>query len=134
MVKFTRLHLCILNRLGVGKFKLFTDNSTFIDKFTPQIKLKHMESYLGFIAAFCTTIAFIPQVVKVYKSKHTKDISLGMFLLLNLGIVLWICYGIMIESYPVVIANAITIILSGYILVTKIKLDVLSTAKNRDLV
>ncbi|MDP2362879.1 MAG: SemiSWEET transporter [Ignavibacteria bacterium] len=89
-----------------------------------------MESYLGFLAAFCTTIAFIPQVVKVYKSKHTKDISLGMFLLLNLGIVLWIGYGLMIKSYPVVIANAITIILASYILITKIKLDVLSSKKN----
>ena len=89
-----------------------------------------MESYLGFLAAVCTTIAFIPQVVKVYKSKHTKDISLGMFSLLNLGIVLWICYGLMINSYPVVIANAITIILASYILITKIKLDVLSSKKN----
>jgi len=89
-----------------------------------------MESYLGFFAAFCTTIAFIPQVIKVYKSKHTKDISLGMFLLLSLGIVLWIGYGLMIKSYPVVIANSITIILAGYILITKIKLDVLSSKKN----
>ena len=93
-----------------------------------------MESYLGFLAAFCTTVAFIPQVVKVYKSKHTKDISLGMFLFLSLGIVLWIGYGLMIKSYPVVIANAITIILASYILITKIKLDVLSTKKNRDIV
>jgi len=89
-----------------------------------------MESYLGFLAAFCTTVAFIPQVVKVYKSKHTKDISLGMFLLLSLGIVLWIGYGLMIKSYPVVIANVVTIVLAGYILITKIKLDVLSSKKN----
>ena len=93
-----------------------------------------MEPNLGFLAAFCTTVAFIPQVVKVYKSKHTKDISLGMFLFLSLGIVLWIGYGLMIKSYPVVIANAITIILASYILITKIKLDVLSTKKNRDIV
>jgi MtN3 and saliva related transmembrane protein len=92
-----------------------------------------MESYLGFIAAFCTTIAFIPQAVKVYKSKHTKDISLGMFLLLNIGIVLWIWYGLMIKSYPVVIANSITIILAGYILVTKIRVDILLIKKNETL-
>ena len=92
-----------------------------------------MESYLGFIAAFCTTIAFIPQAVKVYKSKHTKDISLGMFLLLNIGIVLWIWYGLMIKSYPVVIANSITIILAGYILVTKIRFDILLIKKNETL-
>ena len=52
--------------------------------FTPQIKLKKMEAYLGYFAAICTTIAFIPQAIKVYKTKHTKDISLGMFLLLIL--------------------------------------------------
>jgi MtN3 and saliva related transmembrane protein len=106
------------------------NNSAFIHKFTTQIKQRNMESYLGFLAAFCTTIAFIPQVIKVYKSKHTKDISLGMFLLLSFGILLWIGYGLMIKSYPVVIANAITIILSGYILIIKIKLDVLSSKKN----
>lgn len=89
-----------------------------------------MESYIGFFAAICTTVAFIPQVIKVYKSKHTKDISLGMFLFLNLGFILWICYGLMIKSYPVVIANAVTIILASYILITKIKLDILSSKKN----
>lgn len=83
-----------------------------------------MENYLGFLAAFCTTIAFIPQAVKIYKSKHTKDISLGMFSLLNIGLVLWLCYGLMIESYPIIISNVITIIFALYILITKIRLDV----------
>ena len=88
-----------------------------------------MESYLGFLAAFCTTIAFIPQAVKVYKSKHTKDISMGMFSLLNIGLVLWLWYGLIIESFPIIISNAVTIIFALYILITKIRLDVF-TSKN----
>lgn len=86
-----------------------------------------MESYLGFLAAFCTTIAFIPQAVKVYKSKHTKDISMGMFSLLNIGLVLWLWYGLIIESFPIIISNTVTIIFALYILITKIRLDVLNS-------
>lgn len=90
-----------------------------------------MESYLGFFAAFCTTAAFIPQTIKVYKTQHTKDISLVMFLLMNLGMLLWLLYGIIIKSYPIIIANAITIILASYILVIKIKLDFIKHKKNK---
>ena len=88
-----------------------------------------MESYLGFLAAFCTTIAFVPQAVKVYKSKHTKDISLGMFSLLVIGIVLWLWYGVLIKSYPIIISNAVTIIFALYIFIIKIRLDVRSSKK-----
>lgn len=89
-----------------------------------------MESYLGYLAAFCTTIAFIPQAVKVYKTKHTKDISLGMFTLLIAGFILWLWYGILLISYPIILANAITIIIAIYILITKVKLDVFTSKKH----
>jgi len=89
-----------------------------------------MESYLGYLAAFCTTIAFIPQAVKVYKSKHTKDISLGMFSLLIAGFVLWLWYGILLSSYPIILANAVTVLIATYILITKLRLDVF-TYKNK---
>lgn len=81
---------------------------------------------MGYLAAFCTTIAFIPQAIKVYKSKHTKDISLGMFSLLNAGFILWLWYGILIISYPIIIANSITIVIAVYIFITKLRLDVFS--------
>lgn len=84
-----------------------------------------METILGYIAALCTTIAFIPQAVKVFKTKHTKDISLGMFSLLNLGFVLWLIYGIILQSYPIIFANAITMVFAIYILIIKIRLDVI---------
>ena len=92
-----------------------------------------MDTILGYLAAFCTTLAFVPQALKVYKSKHTKDISIGMFSLMNIGIVLWLVYGFLITSYPIIIANAVTIIFSMYILITKIRLDVFLSDKNVDL-
>lgn len=92
-----------------------------------------MDTILGYLAAFCTTLAFVPQALKVYKSKHTQDISIGMFSLMNIGIVLWLVYGFLITSYPIIIANAVTIIFSMYILITKIRLDVFSSDKNVDL-
>lgn len=88
-----------------------------------------MESTIGYLAAICTTIAFIPQAIKVYKSKHTQDISIGMFLLMNAGLAFWLIYGIMILSYPIILANALTIIFALYILYMKIKVDYLSTLK-----
>jgi MtN3 and saliva related transmembrane protein len=84
-----------------------------------------MEEILGYLAAFCTTVAFIPQAMQVYKSKETKDISLWMFIIFNLGIVFWLLYGLMIKSYPIIVANATTLIFAMYVLITKIKLDVL---------
>jgi len=91
-----------------------------------------MDLILGYLAAFCTTAAFIPQALKVYKSKHTKDISIGMFSLMNVGIVLWLIYGLLITSYPIIIANSVTIIFAMYILITKIRLDVISSDKKID--
>ena len=80
---------------------------------------------IGYFAAIFTTIAYIPQVVKVYKTKRTDEISLGMFTLMSIGVLSWFIYGIMISSVPVMAANFITFLLSLYILVMKIKLDYL---------
>ncbi len=81
-----------------------------------------MDNIVGFVAAFCTTVSFVPQAVKVFKTKRTNDISLGMFLLMSFGVAFWDIYGIMINSAPVIFANSITLVLSVYILVMKIKL------------
>jgi MtN3 and saliva related transmembrane protein len=80
-------------------------------------------SVFGYIAAACTTISFIPQAVKVYKTKSTKDISLVMFLLMTAGVAFWLIYGLLINSFPVIAANAATLLLSFYILIIKIRLD-----------
>ena len=78
-------------------------------------------NYVGFFAAFCTTISFLPQVIKVYKTKSTKDISLYMFLIFTIGTFCWLIYGIIESSLPIIIANTITLILSAIILLYKIK-------------
>lgn len=94
-----------------------------------KILIFNMETFIGYLAAGCTTIAFLPQDIKVYKTKHTKDISFLMFLLLNVGLVLWLTYGLMIESIPIILANALTIVMSVYILTIKIKNDIILVEK-----
>ena len=76
---------------------------------------------LGFVAGTLTTAAFIPQVIKIWKTRSTKDISLGMFIILCTGLFLWVVYGILIKSLPVVAANAVSLVLALSILVLKIK-------------
>jgi len=83
--------------------------------------IEFIMSYVGFFAAFCTTIAFLPQAIKVYKTKSTKDISLYMFLIFTIGVLSWLIYGLIIEDWPVILANAVTLILSFFILIYKIK-------------
>jgi len=76
---------------------------------------------MGLVAGSLTTLAFIPQVLKIWKSRHARDISSGMFSIFSLGVLLWLIYGIQIESWPVIIANALTLGLSLVILAFKIK-------------
>ncbi len=77
--------------------------------------------YIGFFAAFCTTFAFLPQAIKVYKTRSTKDISLYMFLIFTIGVLSWLLYGLIINDWPVILANAVTLVLSFFILIYKLK-------------
>ena len=76
---------------------------------------------LGLVAAVVTTSCFIPQVYKISKEKSTKDISLVMYLIMALGLSLWLIYGISIRSTPVTLANGITLILVLWIVALKLK-------------
>jgi MtN3 and saliva related transmembrane protein len=76
---------------------------------------------MGFAAATCTTISFIPQTIKTIKTRHTKDLSLGMYFILNAGIIFWLAYGIFKNDLPIILANAITLALTLIILGLKIK-------------
>jgi MtN3 and saliva related transmembrane protein len=76
---------------------------------------------IGLAAAACTTIAFIPQVIKTWRTRSTHDISLGMFLLLTTGITLWLIYGLVLSDFPLIAANGVTLCLAGLVLVFKIK-------------
>jgi MtN3 and saliva related transmembrane protein len=77
-------------------------------------------TFLG-LAACCTTIAFVPQLVKTWKTRSTADISLGMFLVLVIGIILWLAYGMLLGDVPLIVANGITLVLAGIILVFKLR-------------
>ncbi len=76
---------------------------------------------LGIAAAFCTTAAFLPQALKTIRTKHTKDISLGMYLLMVTGLSLWLAYGIFKGDLPIIIANSVTVVLAGLILFMKMR-------------
>ncbi len=80
----------------------------------------NLTQFIGFFAAFCTTIAFLPQALKVWKSKSTKDISLLMFIIFTLGVFSWLIYGIILYNWPLILANAVTLTLSAFILSYKI--------------
>lgn len=76
---------------------------------------------LGLAAACLTTFAYLPQSVKAIKSRHTKDISLPMVIMLEAGLITWLAYGILINSIPIIAANTVSIIFMTIILILKIK-------------
>jgi MtN3 and saliva related transmembrane protein len=76
---------------------------------------------VGIVAAMLTTVAFIPQAVKTWRSRHARDLSLGMFSLFTAGVLCWLLYGVLIGSWPIIIANAVTAGLAGSILFFKLR-------------
>lgn len=76
---------------------------------------------VGLIAGLCTTIAFLPQAIKCWRSRSTGDISLTMFLIFATGVCLWLAYGLAIGDLPLVLANGITLLLVLSILWMKVR-------------
>ena len=76
---------------------------------------------LGLVAGTLTTLSFLPQLLKAWKSRSTHDISIGMFSLLAVGITLWIVYGVVTSDLPVVVANSVTLVFVGLILALKLR-------------
>ncbi len=77
--------------------------------------------YTGYAAAFCTTSAYVPQVLRVWRTRSTKDISLKMFLVLVTGLILWLAYGFWRGEMPLILANSVTLMLASIILYFKIR-------------
>ena len=77
--------------------------------------------FVGFLAALLTTIAFLPQVLKTWRSKSAKDVSLEMLILFCTGVFLWIVYGLYIQAIPIVLANVVVLMLNLTILFLKLK-------------
>lgn len=77
--------------------------------------------WTGYVAAVCTTVAFLPQAFQVWRTGSTDDLSLGMLLLFDTGLTFWLFYGLLLESGPIIVANSLTLVLAGYILVMKLR-------------
>lgn len=77
--------------------------------------------WLGYVAATLTTLAFVPQAVKTIRSRDTHSISLSMYAVFTVGIVFWFGYGLVLDSWPMIVSNAITFVLAATILVLKLR-------------
>jgi MtN3 and saliva related transmembrane protein len=80
-----------------------------------------MDDLIGLVAGALTTVAFVPQLVKLYTTKSGRDVSGRTFALFSVGVVLWLMYGVRIRSAPVVVANAVTLVISVVILALKFR-------------
>ncbi|NEU74728.1 hypothetical protein PI95_019745 [Hassallia byssoidea VB512170] len=80
-----------------------------------------LTTILGLIAATLTTFSFLPQMIKTWQSKSAKDVSYIMLITFNIGVFLWIIYGISLQSLPVILANGVTLFFNIIILWLKIK-------------
>ncbi len=74
---------------------------------------------IGLLAGTLTTISFVPQVIRIWQTKHADDISTSMFVIFITGVALWLLYGIQLHALPVIVANSITLVLASLILVLK---------------
>jgi MtN3 and saliva related transmembrane protein len=76
---------------------------------------------IGIIAGTLTTVSFIPQIIKIYRTKNAADLSIITFLIFSVGVVLWLSYGILIRELPVIIANSVTLVFIAIIIAMKLK-------------
>lgn len=106
-----------LHKVDIAKKALFT-------RFIFAIKLLLLMNaiqLLGLVAGSLTTAAFLPQVVKTWKSRSAKDLSLGMFSLFCLGVAMWLLYGFAVNDIPVIAANLVTLLLATTLLYFKLR-------------
>ena len=80
-----------------------------------------LPDFIGYLAAFLTTSSFVPQAWLTFRTRDVRGISLGMYSVFTAGVALWLAYGIALEAWPIVVANAITLALASFILVMKLR-------------
>ena len=80
-----------------------------------------MIAYLGYFAGILTVISFLPQVIRTWRTRQTRDLSLGMFALLITASTLWILYGVLTADWPVIMTNSGMIALVGALAVAKVR-------------
>ena len=76
---------------------------------------------IGYIAACLTTLSFLPQALHTFRTRDVRGISLGMYALFTSGVALWLVYGLLLAAWPIVVANAVTLVLALAILVMKLR-------------
>lgn len=80
-----------------------------------------MEHWIGILAGALTTASFVPQVLRAWRTKSTGDLSLAMLLLFIGGLLSWLAYGVLLRETPIIIANAVTLLLAFTLLGLKIR-------------
>jgi len=80
-----------------------------------------MKDIIGYVAALFTTFSLLPQIIRIWKLKEARDISLFMPLMLSIGVVLWLVYGIIIAETPIIAANAVSLLVALITLFVTIK-------------
>ena len=76
---------------------------------------------IGAVAAVLTTIAFIPQVWRIWKTRSARDLSLPMYLIFTVGVALWFVYGLLLGAWPIIACNGLTLLLAGTVLAMKLR-------------
>ena len=116
-MRYLRFFSLLCNQVGISVQLLYVE----IVLIRVSIGAVMLTEILGYLAGTLTTISFLPQVIKAWKSRSTRDISLGMFLLFTAGVSLWLIYGILMDAYPIIVANFVTVIFASLILVAKFR-------------
>ncbi len=81
----------------------------------------NLPELVGYLAASLTTLSFVPQALHTFRTKDVRGISLGMYSVFTVGIAMWLLYGLLIQAWPVVVANVITLALAAAILAMKLR-------------
>ena len=76
---------------------------------------------VGLLAGLFTTLSFIPQIAKIYRTQRTRDLSLSTYVLLAVGLLLWIVYGVTLRQIAIILPNSVVFVMSLYIIILKIR-------------
>jgi len=76
---------------------------------------------IGAVAGTLSTIAFVPQAWRIWKTRSARDLSLPMYLIFTSGVVLWLLYGVVLGALPIIVCNGVTLVLAGTVLAMKLK-------------
>jgi MtN3 and saliva related transmembrane protein len=85
--------------------------------FTTRENKMDLQQIIGLAAGTLTTVSFLPQLIRTVKTRSSRDLSLGMVCFFLVGIILWLTYGIMARAWPIIFANAVTLVLASVLLV-----------------